>query len=154
MKKVILLFALLVSTLSFSQEAIVDTNFTPYIGMGVSITNTDQFTQDSYISAEVGVMYENVSLAGVFGRNNLDGFHSSTDSISDYWYEGKVAVSTSLGYVDGYVLGGVGAYIDGGDVFVEYGAGISREYDFCIVFLQVSNWDGTNYITPGVAFPL
>ena len=43
----------------------------------------------------------------------------------------------------------IGAYFDGG-MFIEYGFGVSKDFNNNLGgFIQVSNWDGINYITPG-----
>lgn len=152
MKNIFLALAILVSTISVAQQT--DSSLSFYAATGLSMANSSNFEQSSYISAEVGGMYENVALAIVVGRNNLEGTFGSNESLNNYWYEGKVAVYQQVGAVDAYGLLGAGSYIENGDLFLEYGAGISKEFDALGVFIQVSNWDGVNYITPGVSFGL
>lgn len=147
MKNLIVILTLLISTISLAQS---ESKLSPYISTGVSIGNdngTDStFSEMSCASIELGVMYENLSFAVVTGLNSF----STADTIGEYFYEGKVAVSTSLGYVDGFALAGVGSFFGRGDVFIEYGLGISKEFKDFGTFVQVSNWNGTVYVTPGV----
>ena len=82
-------------------------DITPYVATGISIPNTSDFSAASYASAEVGVMIDNFTVAGVFGVNSLDAFNA-TGGLDNYWYEGKVAYSFPLGFVDGYGVFGVG----------------------------------------------
>ena len=94
-------------------------------------------------------MIDNFTVAGVFGVNNLESFNH----INGYWYEGKVAYSFPLGFVDGYGLFGIGSYIGTkGSVFIEYGGGIMKSFGNLGVFVQVSSWDGIVYTTPGLSY--
>lgn len=151
MKKLVLLIALFASVLTFAQET-KESKFNPYVAAGISIGDSsgDTFANTSYFSAEVGVMYENLAFGAVIGAQSF----SSANSLSSYYYEGKIAVYKSLGYVDGYGVLGVGSYFGEGTVFLEYGLGISKEFNDFGLFIQVSNWDGVTYITPGISFSL
>lgn len=155
MKKILLLsIALLSLTFASAQDTLKPrqspVELTPYIATGISIPNTKNFTANSYWSAEVGMMVDNVSIAGVFGVNNLESFNGGIDS---YWYEGKVAYSFPLGLVDGYGVFGIGSYIGiRGSIFIEYGGGISKSFGNLGTFVQVSSWDGIVYCTPGVSY--
>ncbi len=155
MKKVLLAFAIMFSVTSFAQEiehpACDGPELTPYVASGISIPNTNDFKAGSYMSAEVGLMIDNFTVAGVFGVNNLNSFNVGIDG---YWYEGKVAYSFPLGYVDGYGVFGVGSYIGtSGSVFIEYGGGIMKSFnDHVGAFIQVSSWDGITYMTPGLSY--
>ena len=120
-----------------------------YVAAGISLANFDSdedqsFNSTSYASVELGVMRDNMAVAGVFGISSLD----QTDS---YWYEGKVMFSKPLGVVDGYGILGVGSYVDNTSLFLEYGVGVTREFNGWGVFAQVSNWDSLNYISTGVS---
>lgn len=154
MKKLILLVALFASVFTFAQTETTESKFSPYIAGGISIGNdngTDlTFSEMSCASIEVGVMYENLSFALVTGLNSF----STADQIGEYFYEGKVVASKSLGYVDGFVLAGVGSFFGRGDIFIEYGVGLSKEFEGFGTFVQVSNWNGTMYVTPGISFSL
>lgn len=143
MKKLLLVFAILVCSLSYAQQV--------YVSTGLSFTNSDNFKETTYVSTELGIMVDNVAFGAVIGVNSLT---ESFNTIDSYWYEGKVAVYEPIGVVDGYVLLGVGSYVNSGDIFLEYGAGISKEFNNISVFIQVSNWDEVTYITPGVSFGL
>ena len=77
MKKVILLMAISFTSMAFAQDD--DTNcevmeITPYVATGISIPNTVDFSADAYMSVEFGVMFDNFTVAGVFGVNNLESF--------------------------------------------------------------------------------
>ena len=151
MKKLIFIFAMLLTTLVVAQEQ--ENKYNYYLAAGLSVSNTAEFQEDSYASVELGVMRDNLSLGVVFGRNNLVNI-GQDESLDNYWLEGKVAVSFPLGAVDGYVLGGVGSYIGYRDMFLEYGVGISKEIGSLGYFLQLSNWDEVNYISAGFSIPL
>jgi len=152
MKRVILLMVISFTSMAFAQDD--DTNcevmeITPYVATGISIPNTVDFSADAYMSVEFGVMFDNFTVAGVFGVNNLESF----GNINGYWYEGKVAYSFPLGFVDGYGVFGVGSYIGTkGSIFIEYGGGIMKSFGNFGTFLQVSSWDGTVYMTPGLSY--
>ena len=149
MKKVLLAFAIMFSVTSFAQDT-TKADITPYVATGISIPNTTDFSAASYWSAEAGVMVDNFTVAGVFGVNNLDSFSGGIDN---YWYEGKVAYSFPLGFVDGYGVFGVGSYIGTkGSVFIEYGGGIMKSFGNVGAFVQVSSWDGITYMTPGLSY--
>lgn len=148
MKKVLLSLLVLLSTVVFAQEVEKESKVTPYIAAGLSMTNSNDFKAASYPSAEIGFMRDNVSVAGVFGRNNLA--EANPEHIDNYWCEAKVAVSRPFGFVSGYAVLGVGTYIGtNGSLFIEYGGGIAKEFGSFGTFLQVSSWDGITYITPG-----
>lgn len=135
--------------ISFSQEE--TKSYTPYFAAGLSMTNTDDFNAGNYPSIEVGLMYSEITVAAVFGRNNLTNMFDNQESFNNYWYEGKISYSKPLSdNINGYGLFGIGTYIDGSSMFIEYGLGISSDLtDNIGTFIQVSNWDNVNYITPG-----
>lgn len=151
MKKVLLALTLLVSLTTFSQEENSKPSY--YLAAGLSVTNSEDFSSSSYFSVEGGVMYDNVSFGAVVGRNNLSGLFEDI-SLNNYWGELKTAVSHPLGFVNIYGVLGVGAYFENGNMFIEYGAGLSKEFKTFGVFLQISNWDGVDYITPGISINL
>jgi hypothetical protein len=150
MKKFLLLAIGVFSLTIANAQDTSKVDITPYVATGISIPNTTNFTSDAYMSAEVGVMIDNLTVAGVFGVNNLESF----ESINGYWYEGKIAYSFPLGFVDGYGVFGVGSYIGTkGSVFIEYGGGIMKSFgDHVGAFVQVSSWDGIVYCTPGLSY--
>jgi hypothetical protein len=47
-------------------------NSIPYVGIGLSLTNGNDFTNQSYPSVEVGVMRSNYALGLAIGRQNLN----------------------------------------------------------------------------------
>ena len=157
MKKLLLVLAISMFTVaSFAQDTSkvegpnCPMEFTPYIASGISIPNTVDFASDAYASAEIGVMIDNITIAGVFGVNNLNSFNAGIDG---YWYEGKIAYGFPLGAVDGYGVFGVGSYIGTkGSVFIEYGGGIMKSFGDVGTFIQVSSWDGIVYMTPGLSY--
>lgn len=170
MKKLILVLTLLITSFAFSQGSALATNDIQltetatvndsvpnrigfYVATGLSVPNTGDFLNDAYASVEFGATIENFSVGAVFGRNNLKDV-AQDESLDDYWYELKLAASVPFGYVDAYGLVGVGSYIENGGVFLEYGVGLSKEVGPCNVFVQVSNWDGKTYVTPGVSISL
>lgn len=151
MKKILTLtFALLLTAVTLGQDS-TKCGVTPYVAAGLSMTNSTDFKLASYPSIEAGVMVNNMSFAGVFGRNNLS--KMAPESIENYWCEAKVAYAFPLGWVDGYGVFGVGTYFGtSGSLFIEYGGGISKSFtDHFGAFIQVSNWDGVTYLTPGLS---
>tara|TARA_R110000772_G_scaffold17946_3_gene50027 strand:+ start:166366 stop:166851 length:486 start_codon:yes stop_codon:yes gene_type:complete len=159
-KTILLLLVMLMSVVAFSQTDVTEVTETesidwwnPYVAVGLSITDSNDFKASSYVSAEFGTTVENFSIGAVVGRNNLVDF-GEDESLNGYWYELKFAASVPLGFVNGYGLVGVGSYFDGGGTFLEYGVGISRGFGPVDVFVQVASWDGTTYVTPGVSVSL
>lgn len=152
MKKSILTISLfLVTTISICQEK-EDAKYNFYVAAGLSITNSfdTTFSYSSYPSIEAGFMKNNFSLGLVFGRSNLSGFNN--DITSNYWYELKTAISFPIEKFNAYGLLGVGNYFSTNRVFIEYGLGFSYSLNNFSIFSQVSNWDGTWYITPGISY--
>jgi hypothetical protein len=149
MKKILVMVMMLMTTLTFSQDSTISVS--PYISAGLSMSNGDDFKTSSYPSVEAGIMVENISIGGVFGRNNL--LSTSPETIDNYWWEVKTAVSYPIGLVSIYGLFGVGAYIDREyGMFVEYGLGASKEFNNLGIFVQASSWDGIWYVTPGLLY--
>lgn len=142
---------LLFPTLSLiSQE---DSRINYYVASGLSISNNFDTTlsYSTFPSLEFGGMYENVGLSLVVGRNNLSGFQ--TDFIRNYWYEIKSFASHQIGgHTSGYLLFGLGNYVDDNRFFIEYGVGISYVPNKFGWFAQASNWEGTWYISPGLVY--
>lgn len=153
MKKLIIAFAMLFATsVVFAQEEESSVDF--YVAAGLSMTNNNDFAVSSYPSVEFGMMKDNMSLALVGGRGNLDGLGSSSDGINNYWYELKTAASFPLGSLDGYGLLGIGNYIDTKNMFIEYGVGAAYMPNKFGIYAQTSNWDGIWYVTTGVMYNL
>ena len=159
MKKILLFAVMLVSTLTFAQgtqdgKFIAEdtkTSITPYIATGLSMSNGNDFKANSYASVEAGIMIDNWSMGGVFGRNNL--ISNAPESIDNYWWEVKTAFSRSLDFVSIYGVIGIGAYIDRDyGMFIEYGGGMSKEFGNFGVFAQATSWDGIWYVTPGFSY--
>ena len=98
----------------------------------------------------MGISQGAFSLGFVTGRSDND--YSSTEALSNYWWEIKTALSIPVESFSVYGLLGVGNYLSTEQVFIEYGIGFSRSWDQLSAFAQVSNWDGLWYITPGVSY--
>ena len=145
-----IILVILLTNITLSQDT-TKYNLTPYIGGGLSMTNGINFSSNSYPSIEAGFMFENISIAGVFGRNNLT--KTTTENLDNYWIEAKIAYSLPLGFIDGYGILGVGTYFGtSGSLFIEYGFGVCKSFTNNLGgFIQVSNWDGIMYITPGLS---
>ena len=158
MKK-ILLALLLSSTLVDAQENKIEdkkeNNLTNYVSLSLSTSNTNEnsFSDATYYSIESGVQYENVSAGLAFGRNSLN--YSYEDNLSNYWVELKSNVyqplteKTSL-----FLVFGFGNYLDTKDYFIEYGLGFTFNPNLSKLnySLSYSNWDGVNYVSPGVSY--
>lgn len=125
-----------------------------YVATGISIPNTadEDFTVSAYPSAELGVVNGDLTVAAVLGRNNLSN-SQNVEGLDNFWYELKTAYSIPIveGF-DGYGVIGLGRYFDGSSTFLEYGVGVSKSFEDLGVFLQVSNWDGVTFVTPGVSW--
>lgn len=148
MKNITLLIAILFSGLIYGQDSTntkESNGLNYYVATGISMANNPNgdFLGTSFPSAEFGIMCHNLSLGLVGGTNNL--------SDSGTWFELKSAVFFPLGHVDGYGLVGLGTYSGSPSTFIEYGVGISCSKNVFGTFLQVSNWDGIWYVTPGVS---
>jgi hypothetical protein len=93
-----------------------------------------------------------ISYGVVLGRASLRDLGSFSDNIQNYFYEIKISPSTSLGYLNGNLILGLGGYINQGNRhFVEYGAGLSKTFGNVSYGLSYSNWDGVDYVTPSVS---
>jgi hypothetical protein len=135
----------------FSQEEEKGLDF--YAAAGVSISNSkySSFDLNSYPSVEFGLMKNNFSLGLSAGRSDFHQYYK--EDISNYWYELKTAVSFPIGNLNGYGLLGLGNYMSTDRIFIEYGLGFSYLFtDHIGAYGQVSNWDGTWYITPGLSY--
>ena len=145
---------MLTSMLTYGQDSTNANGITPYFSTGLSMTNSVDFKNTSYPSIEIGVIFDNLSFGGVFGRNNLS--KTLTTGIDNYWVEGKIGYSFPLGSVDGYGVFGVGTYFGtSGSLFIEYGGGIYKSFGEHIgLFTQISNWDRITYLTVGFSLTL
>ncbi len=140
MKKIATIICLLLATTMFG-----------YISLGLSLSNGTDFKNSSYSSIEGGIMRENVTLGLIFGRGSLSGIGNG-DAISNYFYEVKTTASYPIGIVSGNILLGYGGYFNTTHMFIEYGVGITYNKGRMGYGLTYSNWDGVNYITPGITF--
>lgn len=156
MKKQLILALILISTSILSaQTDSTKTKTTAYAAIGLSIghtdpsdVNIDNFNKSSYPSVEIGLMRKNVSLGAVIGSENI--FASST---TRGFYELKTAVYHPIGVCSGYLLFGVGAYMESSfNNFIEYGVGISYAPKKFGYFVQYSNWARTNYVSVGLCY--
>lgn len=121
-----------------------------YISLDVSISNGDTISLATYPSIEFGLSKENISLGLALGRNNFR--FSDRDEIGRYYWEVKATASEQFGGVKGFILFGLGNYFTTGHVFIEYGSGILKSIKNTDFFIQVSNFDGVDYISLGVTF--
>lgn len=146
-------FTMATSVLAQTDSA--KTKTTAYISAGISIghvdpsdPNTDNFSKASYPSFEIGVMRKNISIGAVVGTENI--FVSSN---TRGFYELKTAVYQPIGACSGYLLFGVGAYMENKfNNFIEYGVGITycpKKFGY---FVQYSNWARTNYVSVGLSY--
>lgn len=146
------LFTLLLSIFLITN---VNAQYQGYVSGGLSMTNTgvSQFNSSNYASLEVGVTKKEMSFGAIFGRSSLGGAFQRTDRIGDYFWELKASATKNLGSsLNGYVLLGYGGYFRSGN-FIEYGAGLSYMIDDKFsFFLQYSNWDKVNFISPGICY--
>jgi opacity protein-like surface antigen len=152
MKKVILVLVLsLMTSVMFAQadSTKVVSKFTPYVGIGLSLTNGNDFTNQSYPSVEVGVMRSNYALGLAIGRQNLN---FNQDAISKYYFEPKVTASVPVGSLSLNAILGWGMYIDTPYSFIEYGAGLSYGVGNLTYALTYSNFDKVNYLTPSISY--
>lgn len=124
-----------------------------YVATGISITNLSNFAESAYPSVEGGVMINNAAVGLVFGRNNFArNAANEKETIGNYWTEVKTAYSVPVRSINFYGLLGIGTYFENGNIFIEYGLGVSKDFEHIGVFSQWSNWDGVNYISNGVSF--
>lgn len=145
----------LMSTAALAQTDSTKSKTSYYASIGMSIghvdpsdANIDNFNKASFPSLEIGFMRQNISLGAVVGTENV--FASST---TRGFYELKTAVYQHIGSCSGYLLFGVGAYMENSfNNFIEYGAGVSycpKKFGY---FVQYSNWARTNYVSVGLTY--
>jgi len=140
----------LMSTIVFAQTDSTKSKpkATPYVSIGVSVTNSNNFSMTSYPSFEAGICAKNLGLALVVGRGNFYQLGSPSDKIENYYYEAKATASCPIGILTGTVLLGYGQYFNVKHNFIEYGGGFSYTEGRMGYGVIYSNWDGVNYVTP------
>lgn len=106
----------LIATTGLAQTDSTKSKTSYYASIGMSIghvdpndANIDNFNKASFPSLEIGFMRKNISLGAFVGTENV--FASST---TRGFYELKTAVYQPIGVCSGYVLFGVGAYMENG----------------------------------------
>ena len=158
MKKILILGMLFISTLICAQESTNDSKIGYYGAVGLSIGNSEgsDFQSTSYPSIEGGITKDNITLGLAVGRSSLADFGTELkgSNIENYWYEVKTTVSQPIGKTNGYLVFGLGNYINTSQVFIEYGVGVSYMPKKLGYFIQASNWDGLWYNSVGVSFNL
>jgi hypothetical protein len=124
-----------------------------YISYGLSLSNSNDFKTSTFTSLEAGVMFNNISIGGVFGRALLKDMFTDKDDFSNYFYELKTTVSQNVNKnVTVFGLFGYGGYFNSNRMFIEYGAGAAYSVRRFTYGVQASNWDSNWYITPMVMF--
>jgi len=177
MKKLLITAILLVSTVSHAQTQLnrVKTSLnhtqpsndliipnTPtsgfYVsaGLSVGLITKGDFQDYAYPSLEFGGYFDVLSLGLVVGRGNFANFGRELrgNNIENYWCEIKTSVSQPIWVTNGYLLFGVGNYIDTAKPFIEYGLGFNYTPNKVGFFVQTSNWDGLWYNSFGVTYLL
>jgi hypothetical protein len=152
MKKIIFIISVLINTITFAQCDTIKDCLSPYISYGLSVTNGDDFKNDSYTSLEGGVMCDNFGIGLALGRGSLDGMWSNSDKIKHYYYEIRMYASYPMGLLTGSFILGYGGYFNISHNFIEYGFGVSRSMGKVSYGVCYSNWDGTHYLTPNVTY--
>lgn len=134
------------------------TKFSPYLSFGVSLTNSNEATEQTrfsvrnYMGLEGGVCYGNLGLGAVLGRSFLLGSFASDDHINNYFAEVKSTVTQPVGNVNVTGLFGYGTYLGTKRNFIEYGLGMSYSINKFAYGMTFSNWDGTNFVTPSITY--
>lgn len=153
MKKILLTLSLFLTILTQAQDTVKVNKLNPYISLGLSITNSNDFLYSSYPSIEIGLTGKHISGGLILGRGSLKGMGEKTDVITNYFYEIKSAYSLSITKsISGYGLFGIGNYANTNHIFIEYGGGFSYSINKFSYSLQASNWDGLWYVTPCLTF--
>ena len=138
MKKFLTVVTILLFGVLYSQKG----NF--YTSAGISMTNSDNFTDTTFLSLEFGYFKNNISYGVVVGSTDLN--------LNSYWYEGKLAYKLNTPHFQPYGLVGVGSYFSNSNIFIEYGVGVSKAFNNIEVYTQLSNWDRVNYLTTGLSY--
>lgn len=154
MKKLLLLLSLTLFSVTIKAQEIKTKNINPYLSLGLSITNNNDFLTSSYPSLEFGLSGNYISGSLVFGRGSLKGIAEKTDVINNYFYELKTSYSIPVNdKIIAYPLLGIGQYINTKHSFIEYGAGFNYMFnDKVYYFAQASNWDNLWYVSQGLTF--
>lgn len=110
MKNLVLVFMMMIMvTPVMAQE--MEAKYDPYISLGVSATNAEDFKETAFARMELGVRKQNTAVGLVIGRNP--------------------------------------------GLFIEYGAGVNKHLTNNVsTFLQLSNFNTTNFLTGGVTFTI
>ena len=159
MKKILVLCALMISAFVSAQEVeskeVSKVGYYGALSLSVGNSSGSDFKHTSYPSVEAGITKDNMTLGLAVGRSNLADFGKEfTDNLSSYWYEAKTTVSQPIGKTNGYLVLGLGNYVNTSQVFIEYGVGVSYMPKKVGYFVQASNWDGLWYNSLGVSFNL
>ena len=150
MKKLFLLMFTIATAFASAQTTDV------YISGGLSMTNGEDFKNNNYASLEAGICKNEMGFGAVFGRSFLDGAFRKDDIIGNYFWELKTSYTKDFGKsTKFYFLLGYGGYFSSSRYFIEYGGGFSYSLSpkFSL-FLQYSNWDKVNFVTPGFSYTL
>ena len=154
MKKVLVLgMSLLTLSTCFAQDSLKPKKepLNCYASGFFATSTGNNFNAASYAGVEVGVGFKNVQFGISSGRGNLDKTIGA-ENVSNYWYEAKTYATFPLGNVKGFVVAGWGQYYNSTHNFIEYGGGIVYSIKNVDLMLQVSNWDGVVYVSPGIAY--
>ena len=149
-KKLFLICSLLTSIMAFSQEN------NPYVSVSLYTSRLENFVDNSFFSAEIGVARENINLGITFGRN-LGTIKNSLN----YWYGGRFKTSQRINIFYSHILLGVGQYIQKNAFFLEYGVSISKNlncrYIDCnkiAIFAEIINRNNTTFVGVGINYSL
>ena len=113
-----------------------------------------EFKSTTLPAIEVGIRVKDVKLVGVFGRNN---FNSTQNEVFDnYWFEVKFISSYKL-YKNLYIYGlfGAGKYIGYDIVFLDFGGGLTMNFNKIELSIQVNDrWHNrtNNYNSKGFVY--
>jgi hypothetical protein len=153
MKKNLFIILMLISIKSFAQtEPTQKKALDCYLSGSLSVSTGTNFRQNSYPSVEMGVYVKNLAFAFNTGRLNFGKSPYKGEKLKNYYYELKTTASFPLGEIKGYVIAGWGQYYNSNHNFIEYGGGIIYSIKKIDLIIQVSNWDGTVYLSPGVVY--
>ena len=154
MKKVILLFAALLSLTAIAQpKPPAPRNY--YIGFNYSIGKQNDgqtFSDVTYPSIEVGYCPDSTSYGFIVGRGSFNGIATKQDTFNSYYWEAKITPSKTIGRVVLSAFVGTGAYVDTKHYFGEIGAGVGYKVKNLTYSVGYSNWDTEWYLTPCITY--
>ncbi len=145
-----LIIFLLASFSAYSQDSLYRKPLECYVSTFIATSNGSNFNQSSYSGVEAGIYVKNLAFGLATGRGDFQ--PSSSETISNYWFEAKSYIYFPVGSVKAFGVAGWGQYYNTSQSFIEYGGGFIYSIKKFDIGLTVSNWNNQFYVAPGITY--